>query len=150
MGGGPKQLHLPCSGMAHQKQRAAGTSEQTPVPGSLSVNPVSTGGSSDPICSSTTCSGCQISILARQCNLLYGMLSTQPPPLLLSLHNQHVVAHPSVHRESLINYQHPLCQRSPREGHQGELALWSLEEREAFAEGTLSTALNSMARAVFI
>lgn len=43
-----------------------------------------------------------------------------------------------------------LCQRSPREGRQGELALWSLEEREAFAEGTLSTALNSMARAVFI
>lgn len=53
-----------------------------------------------------------------------------------------------MNRESLFNYHHPLSEIT--QGYKGELALWTLEEREAFAKRILSIALNSMPRAVLI
>lgn len=119
----------------------------------LSVNQISTRGSSDPTCFSTTCSAFQISapdnfILARQCNLMYDMLSTRPPPLLLIPAQLAFGGTCFTNRESLFNYQHP--QPEITQVYKGELPPCTLEEREAFTERTLSTALNSMSRAVFI
>lgn len=149
---GTRQLHLPCSGTAHQKQRAAVMARRNSCC-ILSHPQISTRGSSDPTCFSTTCSAFQISapdnfILARQCNLMYDMLSTRPPPLLLIPAQLAFGGTCFTNRESLFNYQHP--QPEITQVYKGELPPCTLEEKEAFTERTLSTALNSTSRAVFI